>query len=506
MTAVYRYPMIVRVQSRAMRAAVLFIATFACAGADLSVTIRKILNSTPEAKQCFWGIRVLDANSGRVLYSQNEDRFFVPASNTKLFTTSLALRQLGPNYKFRTRVEANAMPDGQGWVRELRLMGGGDPNLSSRLIPYNKEETGPDPLAAIRNLADQVVARGIRVVEEGITGDDSAYVWEPFPDGWGLDDPVYEYGAPVSALTLNDNAFRLSVTPAAEAGQPASLSLNPALEYLTVHNRTTTVESGPGRIRFDRIPGSGELVVSGTIVRHSPGSTSILAIDDPALFAAHAFREALEERGVRVSGGIRAVHRRAGEEAPLWSGTEIAFHESAPLSHIVQVINKVSQNLHTEMLLREIARVKTGVGSRRDGLLEIDAYLKEIGVEEEQWNFEDASGLSRLTLVTPKTVLKVLLTMWKIPVLRGVWVDSLPVGGLDGTLETRFQLPGRAIAAKAARIHAKTGSLSHVSALSGYAERRDGRTLAFSILVNNYNAGNSILRPVIDRVALALLD
>ncbi|MBC7928771.1 MAG: D-alanyl-D-alanine carboxypeptidase/D-alanyl-D-alanine-endopeptidase, partial [Bryobacteraceae bacterium] len=352
-----------------MRSLAVLVAACVCSAADLSDRIREIMTAAPEAQQCFWGIRVNDAESGDEIFSLNENRFFVPASNTKLFTTSLALLRLGPDYRFRTKIEADSLPDAQGRVHELRLIGGGDPNLSARLLPYNKDETGADPLAALRAMADQVVALGVRVVGGELTGDDTAYLWEPFPDGWSVDDPVYEYGAPVSALTMNDNSFKVTVLPGASVGLPATLTLTPTLEYLTIHNRTQTVAIGPARIRYSRIPGSRDLLVSGTILLDAGEPlTAVLAIDDPALFAVEALRKLLEERGVRIEGQSRAIHRRPDEDASGWTGTEIASHESAPLSQILQVINKVSQNLHTELVLREIARVKNGVGSRSGGL------------------------------------------------------------------------------------------------------------------------------------------
>ncbi len=478
----------------------LLLCTLASSASDLNEAIRNIIESEPAARQSFWGIRVLDAETGDVLFAQNDDKFFVPASNTKLFTSSLALRRLGPDYRFRTRVEVNAKPDATGRVSELRLIGGGDPNLSPRVLPYVKEDSTGDPLAALKQLADQVAAAGVKVIEGDVTGDDTAYLWEPFPDGWSVDDPTWEYGAPVSALTLNDNAFALTVSPGNEPGMPASLSLNPAVEYLTVHNRTRTVAEGqPARISFDRIPGSRELIVSGTVRVGAAASVNLMAINDPALFAAHAFRQLLETRGIQVLGGARAAHRNADEEPAAWTGVEVASHESAPLSQVVQVANKVSQNLHTELILRELARTKNGVGSRRAGLEMIGEYLKELGVEDKQWNFEDASGLSRLTLVTPKTVSIVLASMYKTP-LKDQWMATLPTGGVDGTLEKRFKKNPAG-----ARIHAKTGSLSHVSGLSGYAVREDGKTLVFAMQVNNYNAPVAVIRGLMDQVALALL-
>ncbi len=484
-----------------MRFALLLLAAaLACSGADPGETVRAILDASPDAKQCFWGIRVQDAESGQVLVSMNDDKFFVPASNTKLFTTSLALRRFGPDHKFRTRVAAPEKPDANGRITELRLIGGGDPNLSSRILPYNKDERNPDALGALRSLADKVVAAGVKVIDGDVVGDDRAYVWEPFPSGWGLQDPVYEYGAPVSALTLNDSALEVNIFAGAEPGAPASLAFSPTVEYFTVVNRTHTVESGNHRISFERIPGSRELIVTGAVVQNKTVEPELIAVDDPALFAATAFRQLLEQRGIRINGSTRAAHRFEGDDTPAFDGVELGAHESAPLSQILQVVNKVSQNLHTEMLLREIAAAKHGIGTRRAGLAEIAAFLKEIGVEEGQWNFSDASGLSRLGLVTPTTVSKVLAAMYPTP-LRDVWMETLPVGGYDGTLEKRFDK-----AEPARRIRAKTGSLSHVAALSGYVQRPDGKTYIFSMLVNNFNVEPKRIRGVMDKVALALLD
>ncbi|MDZ4802967.1 MAG: D-alanyl-D-alanine carboxypeptidase/D-alanyl-D-alanine-endopeptidase [Bryobacteraceae bacterium] len=484
-----------------MRSAILLLtAAVACIGADLAERVPALIDSVPAAKQSFWGIRVIDAQSGQLLYALNEDRFFVPASNTKLFTSSLALRRLGPDYKFRTRVAAPAKPDAEGRIAEIRLLGGGDPNLSARMIPYNKDEKNPDALAALRKLAEQVAASGVKVIAGDVIGDDTAYVSEPFPPGWGLDDPIYEYGAPVSALTLNDNAFEVTVFPGAEAGAPGSLALNPPVEYFTIVNRTLTADTGKTQLSFRRVPGSRELIVTGTVVTGQKIEAELVAVDDPALYAATAFRQLLEQRGIRIDGITRAAHRRVGDESPVFEGEELAVHESAPLSQILVISNKVSQNLHTELVLREISRVANGIGSRREGLKMIAAYLKEIGVEEGQWNFEDASGMSRLGLVTPATVSKLLQAMYAHP-LYDLWLTTLPIGGFDGTLEKRFDK-----LELAQRIHAKTGSLSHVAALSGYALRPDGKTYIFSILVNNFQAEAKVIRATMDKVALAFLE
>src|SRR5207245_1462123 len=168
-----------------------------------------------------------DLATGKTLYELNPDHFFVPASNTKLFSTALALNRLGAEFTFQTRVVADAAPDANGRIAgALRLIGGGDPNLSGRAVPYQKGpgagSMGGNALAAIEDLADQIAARGVKRVDGGIVGDDTWYVWEPYAVGWSVDDPQSDDGPPISALTLTDNVLTLAIHPAPAAGEPAA--------------------------------------------------------------------------------------------------------------------------------------------------------------------------------------------------------------------------------------------------------------------------------------------
>jgi D-alanyl-D-alanine carboxypeptidase/D-alanyl-D-alanine-endopeptidase (penicillin-binding protein 4) len=479
-------------------AVVLLLLSVPLAGQQLSRRINTILNSSKEARQTFWGIHVVNAATGATVYRLNDNKFFIPASNTKLFSTSLALMRLGPEHRFHTTVSADAPPDDHGKVQEVRLIGGGDPNISGRIVPYQKgPETRENPFENLDELADQVVRSGVKIVAGDVVGDDTAYYWEPYPEGWSADDPVWEYGAPVSALTVNDNAFTLFVDPGIPGG-PGVLTLKPAFEHLTIHNRTGTYLSGITKTVITRLPGSSELTVSGVVVPGGKRNENILAIADPALFAAHLFRDALLRRGVSVGGVARAVHRREGDPSTTAFGVELARHTSLPLIEDLKIINKVSQNLHAEIALREVARKRYGVGSLQGGLDELTEFLTEIGVPEKQYNFEDGSGLSRLTLVTPVAVTRLLTYMLGTP-YREAWIDTLPVAGDDGSLRLRFDKiprPG---------IRAKTGTISHVSSLSGYATRKNGRRYVFSIVANNYNAQSLVIRKLIDRLALALM-
>jgi D-alanyl-D-alanine carboxypeptidase/D-alanyl-D-alanine-endopeptidase (penicillin-binding protein 4) len=433
----------------------------AWAAPTLAQRIHRTIAASPAARSAFWGIQIVDQASGSTLVAINADHFFVPASNTKLFTAALALKRLGPDYKFRTTVRMDA--DGS-----IRLVGGGDPNLNNRAIPYTPGPRTGDPLQAIEDLADQVVAGGVKSIAGDVIGDDSFYVWQPFAPGWAVDDPLWDYGAPVSALTVNDNTFSLTLTGGGQEGAPVSIQLSPPVEFYQIDNRLDTAGEGGRRASIERVAGSMQLRLWGKL---APGQqqTRTLGIDDPALYAAQALYDALARRGVNIAGRPVAHHQfpddvpdlTLGPEPDPPEGRELAARDSAPLVEDLRITAKVSQNLHAEMLLRAVGRARRHVGSRQAGLEEMQAFLAEAGLEEDDYRFADGSGLSRLNLVQPRAVVKLLQYMYATP----EWMGLLPVGGEDGSLATRFT--GTRAAGK---IHAKTGTLSHVSALSGYVQ------------------------------------
>jgi D-alanyl-D-alanine carboxypeptidase/D-alanyl-D-alanine-endopeptidase (penicillin-binding protein 4) len=457
----------------------------------LAARMAKIL-ADPAAKDAFWGIEIRNQESGKVLYALNANHFFVPASNTKLFTTALALTRLGPAYQFHTRVIRSG--------RDLVLVGAGDPNLSGRTIPYQPLSPEPAPLAAINQLADAIAARGIRRIEGDIIGDDTAFVYEPYAPGWGLNDTSGDDGPPVSAICVDDNVAELQVIPAVAGGSPVQTTWQLPFELFPVENAAMTDNPGRREIHYQRLPGSRVLRLWGSLEPGSPAEMLTLAVDDPARFAAQALKEALLRRGIVSDGQAIARHRWPGAPAlPPLTGDLVTERVSPPLGEAAQVVDKVSQNLHAELLLRDVALKLSGTGTREGGLDELARFLKTAGVDADSYRFSDGSGLSRYNIVTPHAIATLLHYMADSPV-KEQWMSLLPVGGVDGSLRTRFQavrLNGE--------IHAKTGSLTHVSALSGYAVRKDGSTVEFSILVNNYGVSTAAIRELIDRLAAAIL-
>ena len=473
-----------------------------------------LLEQTPAVMRGDIGFKFVDALTGQVLAEENSRHFFTPASNTKLYTTALALTRLGPGYKFQTDLRTTGpWKPGQTTLSDLQLVGGGDPNLSGRPVPYQVDAHDADPLTVLRDLASQLAAKGVREINGNVTGVSTRYPDERYPEGWTLDDSLYGYGAPVSALAVNDNIVSLKVEPTAD-GQLASVELQPSIQNFILLNEVVTDVSHESKIDVLRPPGSNELILRGTIGLRAPVWEQDVAVEDPALFAAEAMIDALEDAGITVHGEARTEYRTDDNtcvepNAPAappasadQSGIVLASHESAPLTEIIRVVNKVSQNLHAEMLLREVGHVTRGDGSLTCGVAEREKFLGEIGITKEGTGFslDDGSGLAREDLTTPDSTVSLLRSLWAGP-NRYAWVNSLPVGGVDGSLEHRFHN-----IRNASRIHAKTGSLSNVNALSGYIETRRGRWIAFSVMVNATPVHSQKIQHLIDRLCALFLN
>jgi serine-type D-Ala-D-Ala carboxypeptidase/endopeptidase (penicillin-binding protein 4) len=486
-----------------MRALLTLILALPLISADLSSRLDQIL-AAPQLARAFVGMRVVRLDDGQVLFARNADRLLVPASNMKLFTTALALSKLGPDYRLTTQIGAEAPLDPDGTLPgDLELVGGGDPSLSGRDYPYRNHASPSSAYSfrPIEELADQLVARGLKRIDGNVVGDDTRYVWKPEPGPWSSDSAAREYGAPVSALIVNDNTFALTLRPAARAGDLARIALRPPLENFAIDNRVVTIGRGVPKIEFYRSASGRELHLWGAIPKDDPGFTEALAIGDPALYAAEALRDALLRRGVAILGGVVARHHFPDEtaSAPRKLSIVLAQHDSPPLLEVLQVVDKVSQNLHAEVLLREVAVASGRAGTPEAGLAVMGEFLKSIGISSEEYQFSDGSGLSRDTLVTPAAITRLLAHMNQ-SAYREQWLNLLPIGGEDGTLRSRFQGHPEAHA-----IHAKTGTLDHVKTISGYADTPRYGRMAFSLLVNNFKEPSSNVTKTIDELVRGLL-
>ena len=489
----------------------------------LPQAVARIL-ADPAVSQAHWGVSVV-ALSGSPIYKLNDSQYFNPASNAKLLTTAAAYALLPSGLTFTTLVSSDAPVGSGGEVRgDITIFGVGDPNISARTMPFGikTERTGP-PLAALEDMADQIVRHGVRSVAGDIVGDDTWFVFERYGSGWSWDDLQWGYGAPVSALSVNDNEVYLNAMPAAQVGETAVTSWLPATPYYAIENSLITSPPGdPGKPGVERSPGSMTVRIFGRTPLGQQGLHTGLAIEDPAEYAARSLRAMLLARGVQVSGKARAQHRLPSDtsdflpaqqqpialhpitietvQSPSAGQTLLASHVSPPLGDDLVVTNKVSQNLHAEITLRTLGKFESSDGSLLEGTRVVRQFLISAGVAPTDFVLYDGCGLSVQDLVTPRAFTTLLAYA-----ARQSWGEafrtSLPVGGVDGSLSARFKQP-----LLDGKVFAKTGTLGEARALSGYVVAASGQTVAFSIMCTDHNPSLPADRAAMDKIVAAIAE
>jgi serine-type D-Ala-D-Ala carboxypeptidase/endopeptidase (penicillin-binding protein 4) len=468
--------------------------------------VERIL-AAPEVSRGYWGLFIQDADTGEVLFAQNADRYFLPASNAKLFTAALALATLGPDYRFRTIIETLASIDANGALQgDLVLLGRGDPNLSNRKVPFESRTARDGPSEKIlAEMADAVAAQGVKLITGDVIADDSYFDGGAYPSGWAIDDMLWNYGVPVSAIEINDGTLFIEIRPGERPAAPATFTSDLLAGVYQIHNFASTDPRGSEqKLAVEREPGSTDIFLRGAIPVGAPPRSLGIAIDRPAEYAAALLKNLLEARGIQVSGRARARH--AHDSGAVFTSllpgppAVLAEHISQPLSESLRVMDKISQNLHAELLLRSAAREKTGDSTADAAIQFEDDFRKSIGITDADAIMSDASGLSRKDMVTPQS--EVMLLRWAA---KQPWYEifraSLPVAGVDGTLTDRM-----AHTPAAEHIWAKTGSLSHVDSLAGYATTMRGAHLVFSFMANNHNLKGRAATEVLDALALAMIE
>lgn len=438
-----------------------------------------------------WGVRVVSLDSGREVFAHAGDQLFVPASNTKLFTGALALDRLGPEFRIRTSLLAGESIDARGVLAgDLVVYGRGDPTFAARHHHGSLMEALEPVVAAVRQA-------GVRRVRGGLVMDATFFDGPTLGSGWEWDDLQFDYGAEVSSLTLNDNTIDLIVRPGAVAGQPARVSLDPAVGFMAVSNLCVTAPAGVTRdVRFERPVDRNVIYVTGQIPAGGGAWVETVAVHDPAAWYGEILRECLAQRGVTVEGPIRTRLPSPGQPggAPGASLRELGAVESPPLRDLLGRMLKPSQNLYAQLLLLQVgaaeqARTRTNgvatalpVTTEAAGIEALNRFLAGAGIGRDEAIFEEGSGLTRRNLVTPAAIVRLLQHMDRHP-QAAVFREALPVAGTDGTLRNRMK--GTAAAGNA---RAKTGGLSMVATLSGYVTSKAGERFAFALMLNNYRS------------------
>lgn len=445
-----------------------------------------------------WGIRIVELESGRILYDRNERKSFMPASNTKLYTTAAVLDQLGPDYQYRTVLYTDGRIEDGVLRGNLIVKGSGDPVFGD----HYKEDA--DPTAIFRTWADSLKVRGIHHIEGDIIGDDDVFDDEPFGREWTLSDLPYYYAAEISGLTFNDNVVDFEIE-ARQLGEPAVIRWDPlGTNYVSVTNATRTISSA-GFIEegYERPLGSNVFEISSLVPQGRIDEES-LTISNATLYFVHVLRETLIDEGIVVSGRPVDVDDLSIKPRYVPGHLQrLATHTSAPMSEIIVPLNKDSNNLYAEQLLRTLGTEHPiddddlAPGSDDMGLAAMTTTLVRADVDTTFFRLVDGSGLSRLNLVTPEMTAALLRYMGNHPDVdvREAYLNSLPIAGVDGTLEHRMRI-GPAHGA----VRAKTGTLTGASALSGYAKTAVRTPLVFVFMSNNYTTPTRPIRQAQDRI------
>ncbi len=443
-------------------------------GAALRTSVSELVDHPARANEA-WSLLAVSLDRGDTLFARNPHHRLAPASNMKLFTTAAALEVLGADHRFSTYLIADG-PIRNGVLKgNLIIYGTGDPGLGTRFAEQ--------PAPALEALADSLVLLGVREIRGAIIGDGSFFSGPSTGEGWRQEVMNAWFASPAGALTVHENLVRVRVSPGA-AGQPPALDFTPGGAGIAVINEA--ISGSGGRARVVRSSYEGPILVTGQV---GGASTHDAIVGDPAMYAAALFRDVLMDREIAIRGGVRAIED--GDTSPITGrlvfapmlepGLEIrviAEHTSGPLQEVLDAINQQSQNFFSEQVLRTIGRAATGVGSAEAGAYAVRQVLERAGVDVSRVHIADGCGLSPLNEASAGDFIALLAYMRESPHAE-VFMASLPVAGES----RRFRRMGGTPAA--GNLRAKTGTITRVSALSGYVTSASGETIAFSIIGNN---------------------
>ena len=443
-----------------------------CPG-ELGAKVDAIANR-PEFSRSRWGILIQPLSSTTILYSRDAQKYFIPASNVKLLTTAAALQKLGANFRIRTSVYS-------GENGNLYIAGRGDPSITE---------------AQLKSLAQQLKQRGINRVND-LIGDDSYFQGNAVNPNWEWEDAQAGYGAPINSLMFNQNAIELILSPQS-IGQPLKVTFaQPKLtnQWQIQNNSVTVGQNESEFVEVGRDFDRPAIRVSGQLKAGAESESAYVAVINPANNFLQHFQQALAAEGIPVKQALLAS--RSGNFTQ-----ELATVESPPLAELVKETNRESNNVYAEVLLRLLGKVTGNMpGPQEDtievGLKELKTALTQLGVNPNSYILVDGSGLSRHNLISPEALVQTLRLMANSPT-ASFYRASLAVAGESGTLKNRFITPNRVI------LQAKTGTLSGVSALSGYVEVPNYEPLVFSIIVNQSELSAPKVRSAIDEIVLLL--
>lgn len=444
----------------------------------LATTINSIIDR-PDLRRYRWGIVVQTLGRSGQLYNRDGDRLFIPASNVKLLTTAVALRQLGANTRLRTSVYQLPRTGGSS---NLLVVGRGDPSLK---------------IAGLESIAQQLKQRGEKQISQ-VSFDDSYFRGEPINGDWEWGDLALDYAPQINSLILNQNSNPLTITPPKVGLLSQAAWKNPSLNNWQIDNQITTTPANQGsNIRAIPLFGKPIVKLTGKLAQNASPTQIDLPVLNPTESFITAFRQSLTKSDLSI-GTTRVVTGQSTINLP-----ELAAIESPPISELISETNLRSNNIYAEVLLKSIGRTHPDHATSNEdttdlGINLLKKNLTELGVDPQSYRLSDGSGLSRHNLAAPSALVKLLSAMATAPTAK-TYRDSLPVSGVSGSLRNRFKgTQAQGI------ISAKTGSMNGVISLSGYINPPQYSPLAFSIILNQHDRSTAQMSKVVDEIMVVL--
>jgi serine-type D-Ala-D-Ala carboxypeptidase/endopeptidase (penicillin-binding protein 4) len=435
------------------------------ANAKLSATLDSLI-SAPFLRHSHVGAAVYSPMTQTIVYTRNAAQAFLPASTMKLFTTATALQTMGADFQFQTRMFMRGRTFDGVFTGDIIIKGDGDPTLTWH-------EGGPDS-SGFNRFAAQLKRHGIRQIKGRLIGDDNVFDEQSLGWGWGWENELNSFAAPIGGLTINRNCMSIIVIPGKAAGDKGIVRLLPAIRDAAIDNRCITVaDSLPAGFQIDRSRGSDRITLIGQLPLSYLGEQRSIPVLNPTMYTLQVLRCAIERAEITVSSDLYDIDDLPGYNYPLYAPVFTCL--SDPLSEIVYDINKNSNNLAAESLLKAVGYAVYGTGSAESGATAIESWGRKNNIPMEGIAIVDGSGLSRKSAITPEAFIRLLTVMRS----DSAFYASLPISGRDGTLAHRLS-----DVTCRGRIHAKTGTLEGVHALSGYAESENGEEWIFCLTIN----------------------
>ena len=460
---------------------------------QLRTTIKDIL-SAPPLGQVLWGVGIRSLEQGDWLYQRNSDVLMVPASAMKIITLATAARKLGWNDRFETTLSSNGLISDGFLNGDLVIQGSGDPTIDDKIFATWAKQLR---IAGVHTIGGRIIGNDRVVVADGLIQE---LVLPHFGAGWSWDDLVFGFAAPIGPLQYRGNVVRIHIEPGIEPGAAANVSVGtPGSSLKIVKQVTTATREEPNLLLLRRVAGKKVLVVEGRIAEGADTVVRQVAVHNPTGFFVQGLKAALIQHGLRIAGQALDIDELDTTEqlSVRQNLNELIRHYSEPLSRSAVVMMKQSDNLYAESILRRLGTVSSN--RTLSGPEVVTESLRTMGLDKTSAIVADGSGLSRYNYLTAATLISVLVKLQRNPTDQNNFVSTLPIAAQDGTLKNR--MTGTLAAGN---VRAKSGSMSQVRSLAGFATTTDGEQIAFAFIANNFGINPTLVTGAIDEAVVAI--